>query len=147
MASVGGLSVYSGYSRGTRRPSYASTFFPPVIEKVYGYVRPSRNYFSFIVQHLIIYHVKLHAESADGKKSESQKHEINLLSMPLTATKTVWRKQTRYAYLSRHEGWSTMALLGRHPERINTCLTKVHKPGVPMWLITSGIGSAPPSPG
>ncbi|XP_042856024.1 uncharacterized protein LOC122242724 isoform X1 [Penaeus japonicus] len=41
MASVGGLSVYSDYSRGTRRHSYASTFFPTVIEKVYGYVRPS----------------------------------------------------------------------------------------------------------
>nr|XP_053629885.1 uncharacterized protein LOC128686809 isoform X1 [Cherax quadricarinatus]XP_053629886.1 uncharacterized protein LOC128686809 isoform X1 [Cherax quadricarinatus]XP_053629888.1 uncharacterized protein LOC128686809 isoform X1 [Cherax quadricarinatus]XP_053629889.1 uncharacterized protein LOC128686809 isoform X1 [Cherax quadricarinatus]XP_053629890.1 uncharacterized protein LOC128686809 isoform X1 [Cherax quadricarinatus]XP_053629891.1 uncharacterized protein LOC128686809 isoform X1 [Cherax quad len=42
MASVAGTSVYSGYpNRFSRRTSLASSYFPPVIEKVYNYVRPS----------------------------------------------------------------------------------------------------------
>ncbi|XP_068220780.1 uncharacterized protein pck isoform X1 [Palaemon carinicauda] len=39
MASEIGASVYS--SRLSRRPSMSSSYFPPIIEKVYGFTRPS----------------------------------------------------------------------------------------------------------
>lgn len=49
MASVAGTSMYSAdYSRYSRRPSFASTYYPPTFEeKIYAYVKPTRNYFLY----------------------------------------------------------------------------------------------------